>query len=512
MPLRHRSPAGQLACAAILAVCACGCSRESAPRAIAVQEPVELCPGYADLTIPPNIAPLVCEIGNEGRAFRHTLSSCDGKLTHRGEGRTICPPLHLWRRMLDSSKGQHITLEVLAERGDGWVRLVTVTNRVAMEPIDTALVYRLIPPSYEHFTKLSLCQRDLTSFEERTLYSNMQVSREQCINCHTFRNHDGRFFAFHARQSNGGTVIFKGEAPGRKIDLKCGNLYSSGVYPAWHPTRENLFAFSVNKTAQLFYLTYNGKIEVLDSRSGLVLYDLDKNEVTPIQLDENVLATYPEWSPDGNTLYYTAAQMEQLTAGAGETQRLTEVCGQLTNMCYHLVCRSFDPQTRIFGDPRLLINAAESHASIAFPRVSPDGVHLMMTVASYADFPVWHKESDLWLYNTVTREARAMTEVNGTDADSYHTWGSNGRWFVFGSRRDDGVHTRPYLAYFDPATGKAGKPFLVPQKNPRLYREFYFSFNRPELLKTPVPYSPDEVRRAMLKPAEKATFNAGRSP
>jgi hypothetical protein len=85
-------------------------------------------------------------------------------------------------------------------------------------------------------------------------------------------------------------------------------------------------------------------------------------------------------------------------------------------------------------------------------------------------------------------------------------WGSNGRWFAFGSRRDDAIHTRPYLAYFDPVTGKAGKPFLVPQKHPHFYKEFFYSFNRPELLKVPVPYSPEEIRQVILQPATKPVY------
>jgi hypothetical protein len=198
--------------------------------------------------------------------------------------------------------------------------------------------------------------------------------------------------------------------------------------------------------------------------------------------------------------------MNNLPPVSAETNRLNEIALQSTNIFYHLACRAFDKETKTFGVQRLLINAQKSRASISLPSVSPEGTYLMMTVLGFANFPIWHKESDLWLYNIQTQESRPLTEVNSPDADSYHAWGSNGRWFVFGTRRDDGIHTRPYIAYFDSASGKAGKPFIVPQRTPRFYKESFYSFNRPELLKVPVPYSAEEIRQTVLQPAAKATF------
>ena len=75
-----------------------------------------------------------------------------------------------------------------------------------------------------------------------------------------------------------------------------------------------------------------------------------------------------------------------------------------------------------------------------------------------------------------------MTEANSPDAESYHSWSHNSRWLVFSSRRDDGLYTKPYFTYID-AQGKAHKPFLLPQKNPKkYYDDLYFSYNIPELV------------------------------
>ncbi|MBN1307904.1 MAG: hypothetical protein JXA18_08310, partial [Chitinispirillaceae bacterium] len=67
----------------------------------------------------------------------------------------------------------------------------------------------------------------------------------------------------------------------------------------------------------------------------------------------------------------------------------------------------------------------------------------------------------------------------------FHSWSSNGRWFVFSSRRRDGLCTLPYFAYIDTA-GNVSKPFLLPQRDPRCYTTLLTSFNVPVLAKGPV--------------------------
>lgn len=54
-----------------------------------------------------------------------------------------------------------------------------------------------------------------------------------------------------------------------------------------------------------------------------------------------------------------------------------------------------------------------------------------------------------------------LKEVNSSDAESYHSWSSNSRWFVFSSRRDDGLYTRLYIAHASPDE-QIGKP-LAPE-------------------------------------------------
>ena len=61
--------------------------------------------------------------------------------------------------------------------------------------------------------------------------------------------------------------------------------------------------------------------------------------------------------------------------------------------------------------------------------------------------------------------------LNSDETESYHSWSSNGKWLVFSSKRGDGLTARPYFAYFG-SPDNVGKPFVLPQKDPTLYKEW----------------------------------------
>ena len=89
---------------------------------------------------------------------------------------------------------------------------------------------------------------------------------------------------------------------------------------------------------------------------------------------------------------------------------------------------------------------------------------------------------------------RRLDELNSPEAESYHTFSSDGRWMVFSSRRDDGVHTRPYFAFFDAERGVFAKPFLLPAEDPAEHARQFRSYNIPEFLKGPIRESPAELK------------------
>lgn len=98
-------------------------------------------------------------------------------------------------------------------------------------------------------------------------------------------------------------------------------------------------------------------------------------------------------------------------------------------------------------------------------------------------------------------------EVNSEFTESYHSWSANGRWMVFSSKRGDGLSARPYISYID-ETGKAHKPFVLPQEDPGFYSRFLKTFNIPEFAEAEVSFFPGEIREAAKEEAIQAKWSA----
>lgn len=455
-------------------------------------------PDYIGIVIPPNIAPLNFEVSTPGDEYVARVSAPDGTEIV-ASGNPIQWNAGDWHRLLDASKGKELSYELYVRNGDVWSRY-RFSNTVAPEDVDPYISYRLIEPGYVQFAGISLCQRDLTSFDESEIFNNAcpaDERRGQCMNCHVPRNnYKDRASLFHVRKRGGGTVLMAGDSI-VKIDLKTDSTISAGVYPAWHPTLD-LIAFSNNDTNQRFFEDGDARIEVYDNSSDLILYDMKTHTVNYIANDPDILETFPAWSPDGKKLYYSAARYPE-----GVTPE--NLVNYYKYIRYDILSREFDPTTRRFSDPDTVVSASAVDESALLPRISPDGKYLLYCKAPFGTFHIWHKDSDLWMKDLATGEERPLANANSDDTDSYHTWSSNGRWVVFSSRRDDGSYTRPYIAYID-ADGHDSKAFIIPQEDPAYHRQLMKSYNVPEFLLSPVKVSRADILRTVSSPANPASF------
>ena len=145
------------------------------------------------------------------------------------------------------------------------------------------------------------------------------------------------------------------------------------------------------------------------------------------------------------------------------------------------------------------MNAVKMGKSISFPRPSYDGRYIMFTLSDYGNFSIWHKEADLWLLDLKNGNViRPLSEVNSDNTESFHNWSSESHWFVFSSRRDDGLYTRLYLACID-NKGKISKPFMLPQENPEeYYTNSVYSYNTPDFASKPVLMDISKVREGIM--------------
>ena len=445
-------------------------------------------PDYFNIEIPPNIAPLNFDVEGVDGAVAVTLRAEDGA-TLAANGPKVRFPERAWRKFLSAHAGSRLMGE-LKTGGDTYF----FTNTVSRHPISTHLSYRLIPPGYTGFNEVGIYQRDITTFAERPLYRNLQTSRQQCVNCHTYNACDPAQYLFHTRAHLAGTVMVSAKYGKKKIRPEIPGGYAYGVYPAWHPSGDYI-AFSCNDTSQIFYSTNPDKIEVMDSRSDLFLYSLKDGKVTMIDEDPTLFECYPTWSPDGKFLVTSSARTPFENLPADRDGREAQMRDKYSQVMYDLSVRTFDASNCTFSPRRILVNALTSKRSFTFPRVSPDGRWLVFTVGPYGVFSIWHRTADLWMLDLQKNEARALNEINSAASESYHCFSKNGRWMVFSSRRIDGVYTRPYFAAFDPEKGVFSKPFLLPVEDPAEHGRRLLSYNIPELSEGPVRESPRELRR-----------------
>ena len=461
----------------------------------------DIFPDYCDVTVPCNIAPLnfmLPKDGYEECVARITMP--DGKQQTYGDGVKVQIPEDEWHDMLDASKGKSIKVEVWGKKKGEWLSFKPFEIRVAKEPIDEYLSYRLIEPTYVAWSFMEIAQRNLTSFEETQIFNNEITMNDrakgQCINCHSYQNYKTDNMLFHVRLSNGGTVIVN-DGKVSRVNMKRDYTISGGVYPAWHPTAK-LIAFSTNLTRQAFHTSNDNKIEVYDLASDMILYDVTTDSVSIVSNDPELLEVYPTWSPDGKYLYYCKS------VPLPEEMRDKDIRTTYPKVQYNLYRRPFDLATHNFGDEELVYDAASSDKSVTLPRISPDGRYLLFAQGQYGCFHSRHRDADIvcipmekFSGTPLTVEAASFVDLSALNSkensDSYPSWSSNGHWIMCASRREDGNYSRVYFSYFN--NGKVEKAFLMPQEDPEHNTFLLKSYNRPEFMIEPVKISVDEFSK-----------------
>ena len=443
-----------------------GCAGGDPATAVDGSEgPLVIYPDYKEVTIPANIAPLNFRYAMEDVRKAKTTFTLGGKsVTIRGP--KVEWRLGAWKDFLQGAEGQTMTVEAEAVV-DGEKVTDQWTVHVSEDAIDGWLTYRLIEPSYQMFHEISIMERCIENFDETTI-CDYKHTENACMNCHVHGQSRGDYSLYYIRGPKGGSILNQ-NGKLRKLTLKADGMLSATVYGELHP--EGRFGvFSTNIIWPSFHTMAASRMEVYDSESDLTVADFVNNRMinVPHVARADKFETFPCFSADGKSVYYCVA----------DTVSLPE---QVKDCLYDLVRADFDPETGLIGEQvDTLWSGHAQGGSVCHPKASPDGRWLMFTVADYGTFPLFHPECTLYLADLGSGEIRPMDEIKGNKSDSYHSWSSNGRWFVFASKRGDGQYGKPYFCHLD-ADGRTTKPFVLPQKSSRFYLYNLKSFNVPDL-------------------------------
>ncbi len=445
-------------------------------------------PDYADVVIPPNIAPLNFRIEEPAERYFVRLHAEHGRpINILSSTPSIRIPPRSWRKLLEANRGSTFTIDIFLYHDGQWSRCQPITNTIAREPIDSHLAYRLINPLFNFWRSVGVYQRDLTTYRQSEILHGRRFS-DGCVNCHTFLNNDPAHMFLGVRSSDyGSTTLHAAAGDVEKIGAKWG-------YTAWHPSGQ-LAAYSIN-AVYLFYHAKGMEVrDVVDLDAVMTYYDLRTQTVktAPGLADKDRLETYPTWSPDGKYLYFCSAPVLW-------TDRKTVPPQHFEKVRYDLRRIAYDLETDTWGEPETVLSAEATGKSLLLPRITPDGRFLVFCLCDYGCFPIYQPSSDLAVMDLANGTWRKL-DINSEFSESWHSFSSDGRWMAFSSRRHAGLFTRTYFTYID-AAGRFHKPFVLPQEDPDFYDACIKTYNAPELIAGPVEVSPRKLARAARDPAQ----------
>lgn len=445
----------------------------------------DIYPDYIGVTIPADIAPLNFNMVDDDIDRMNVVGfgSKGGEIHSKGKWADF--DIDDWHQLTEQNRGGKITFTVQVEAGGNRIQYDDFDVFISPYSLDDwGLTYRRIKPGYEVGGDIGIYQRDIHTFKEYAILTETVVPG-RCFNCHTANRTNPNRITLQMRGEGGGTLIQK---DGKQIwvETKTDSTKAAGSYSYWHPQGDYV-AMAVNSVHQSFFTGTGQRIEVYHRFSDVEVLDTRSNELilSPLLQTED-LEIFPAFSADGKWLYYSTSKPCWVPA---EYEKVK--CS---------LCRiAFDAEKGAFGEAvDTLLNGPATDKSYVLARPSYDGRWLMYCVSSRGNFPVSQDDADLWLMDLKTGESRELKEANSNQCESFHNWSENSRWFVFSSKREDGMYTKLYLASIDDQ-GKVSKPFLLPQRNPKkYYLEMMDAYNCPDFTKTKVKLNAHEAYRQVF--------------
>ena len=446
------------------------CTMETVLR----EELPDIFPDYIGVTIPAGIAPLNFDLPEEySKVYARVTDAHGNVLTAKGGYAGF--NVKEWHELTQANMGDTLSVTVAGYKGGKWEQFRPFLIFVSEFPLeDYGVTYRKFAPGYETYSKIGIYQRNIHNFKEEPIVEGTLLPG-QCMGCHTANATSSDEFLFHLRGKHGATVVQK-NGQRKWLETKTDRTIGRTAYSYWHPSGKYI-THSNNLVHQLFWTGNNERyIEVYDEASDVIVHDVDEDRfiLNPLLMTED-FETYPAFSSDGKTLYFSSAPKVNVPA-------------EVEKLHYNLCSISFDPETESFGTHvDTLIHASKIGKSVTMVRPSYDGRWLLYSYMDFGCFPINHKESDLWLLDLQDGSTHPLEKANSPYTESFHNWSSDSHWILFSSRRGDSLYSCIYIAEID-EEGNASKPFLLPQKDPSFYHKTLFTFNVPDFTKGKVDF------------------------
>ena len=453
-------------------------------------------PDYADtLVLPPNIAPLDFRIQSDSFSdgpyqIRLYVQSPSGMLLDSARQETkrfVRLKTSLWHDFLQkaASCGGSLLLDIYARGENRLLQYKRKTWRVASDSIDPYLVYRLSAHDENPCRQLQVYERSLSDFSKRLLMDN-RFTGNNCMNCHTNSGNNARKMLVHLRGPYAGTLLFNGKES-LKIAIPEGYPDLRLAYPSYSRDGQYIAFSSTRIHVSSYANAYRTQDLIADTLGKILIYDVAANRLfsCPELMDERYEYSFPAWSADGSRLYFCR----------------TEKLKRVEDFQYGLYSIGFDPRHGTFGHVKPVCDLREQgqNKSFSMPQASPDGRYLLASTLLLGSFPS-QNQGDLHLIDLWTGNDRPAHELNSPDGEKYHSWSSNGRWVVFGSKRINGATAHIYIAYFD-RRGHFSTPFVLPQEEDNFYLKNTRSFLFPTLSRNMASFDLELWESAVKQPA-----------
>ena len=230
------------------------------------------------------------------------------------------------------------------------------------------------------------------------------------------------------------------------------------------------------------------------SGGGLAYFRVEarQSKSVPRASDEQQLATYPAWSPDGRYLYYCSAPVLWDRSRRLPPEQYAEVKYDLMRIAYDIADGPLGRARRRSCRPR--DRAEHPPAADLARRPVPAVLHVPLRVLSGVpadERPVPAGSGQ----RARMRSARSTASSPSRGTPGPATRGGSPSAANAGA----GLFTRCFLSFVD-ETGQTHKPFVVPQRDPEFYDSLLKTFSVPELVTGPVRIPESVLVRAARSP------------